>query len=649
MNKNHRFRFALISGITLSAISFSGPLAAVDAGVKLIETVASSPIPEGKREMPPQSPVITLVVRNMPTETAVTQIGTQFGLQVVSQQTLEGMVNLDLHDATLDEAISKAVGGMGLDWMVEGKRLHIFPSRQPWAHVQDVSTGPSIPLKEVEPPVSKVIPLSKRKAEEIQKILKDLDPHINAVADSPTNALVLLGTREQIAEAEDLIKKLDEMPAIANQATPTLLLKKVEYLTEVFTLEHVDFEALGKELENIIPRQGGIGGQGSTGSTGMMQAGGRDKDGKPIDMEYFIVEKERRIILVHATEEKLGNIRMYFAKINKPLAQVLIEAQIVAIDSDFERNLGVKWNTLIGFQGPESPWSSAGNPSPVQPGEGILDGPQAFQYGKWNLTNLQGILNTAETQNRAQVLSRPRITAMTGKKALIHIGKELPYVTARTLTDGGNTTENVEFKQVGIKLEVTPVINLSNRTIRLLVKPEVSDSISTAKNGAPIISTRTSESTIEMKSGETMVIGGLLTNEGGKEKGGVPFLEDVPAIGAFFKFSKKTRKKTNLMILLTTRLIDNDFPNTVEPDVIGSISKMLGEPGAQSFPIIASMAEHIATIQPVSSQQLGKSSVASSPGIVTPPVSKTVAQPQPRMDKSRATKEKQRLYSRPLN
>lgn len=522
---------------------------------------------------------MTISVRDITTESAIGLIANYFGYRPEIQMPLPDKVSLDLNNASFDQAMMAALGKLPVDYMTESNRLHVFKPRETWSKFSDMGPGmrgAGMPARPAEPKISRIVPLGKRRAEDLQKLVKDLNPAISIVFDSPTNSLILLGEEEQVLEAETLCLSIDEMPVNEHKTASAPLVIRQQYITEVFELEHVDMEEVEKELGTVIQRE-----ESGTGTSSSVSTQLRDKEGKPIETEYFVIDKARRIVIVHTTAEKFAVIKKYFDSINKPLAQVLIETQIVAIDSDFERDLGIKWSTEVGYRGPGNPWSTAGDPPAVAPGEEILPGPQAFQFGKWDLRTLQGMLNTAESNNKAQVLSRPRIMALTGRPASIHVGTELPYTTSTTMTDGGNVTQNVEFKQIGVKLDVTPTIHTLNKTIRLHLIPEVSDSIGLAPNGAPIISTRRSETTVEMKDGETMVIGGLISSEDSGTRGGIPLLRDIPVLGRLFQFSKKINKKTNLIILLTTRLVNEDFENTVKPEVVEEIAAMHGHPAAK--------------------------------------------------------------------
>ena len=159
-----------------------------------------------------------------------------------------------------------------------------------------------------------------------------------------------MGPESQVIAVETLCKNIDGMD-VRPVATDTDLIKGNRYITETFELEHADFDEIEKELETIIDRE-------SNKDQKLGGGGLRDKDGNPIETEYFILDKARRIVVIHTTIEKYAVIDAYFKAIDKPLPQVLIEASIVAIDDDLDKKLGVQWNGLdqqnsTGYNGPE--------------------------------------------------------------------------------------------------------------------------------------------------------------------------------------------------------------------------------------------------------------------------------------------------------
>ena len=118
--------------------------------------------------------------------------------------------------------------------------------------------------------------------------------------------------------------EIDNM--VVTQATKKAALERSLFVTNTYNLEHADFEEIEKELENIIERNDGGSSSSSSSTTAKV-----DKDGNPIETEYFLLDKARRTLIVHTTEQKMRVIDRYFKAIDHPLPQVLIEAQIVSV------------------------------------------------------------------------------------------------------------------------------------------------------------------------------------------------------------------------------------------------------------------------------------------------------------------------------
>jgi type II secretory pathway component GspD/PulD (secretin) len=501
-------------------------------------------------------PGITMIVESLSRLDAIDLIATQAGVQPLVHVPISGEVSLALKNSSFEDALDKVLGNTNATYMVEGNRLHIFQARETWNKIEAEQPMMGLPtsggvglaaLKEEEPIVSQIVQLTKRSSADIQKLVKDLDAKISCVFDTPTNSLIIKGPKSQVAEAVQLCNDIDNM--IVTQETKQAALERSLYVTKDYLLEHADFEEIETELENIIERSSGSSSSSSSSSSSKV-----DKDGNPIETEYFLIDKARRVVIVHTTEQKLRVIDRYFTAIDNPLPQVLIEAQIVSVKDGFNKKLGIDWSAIGSYHGPATAWSTGKN--------GHNNSSVPFEYGKWDLRALSATLEANKNEGDVKILSRPRILAISGKEASIHVGDELPYVTSQTQTDGGSTTQNVEYKQVGVKLDVTPTVNFSKGTILMKLAPEVSEELEPViinGNRVPVITTRRAESTIEVKNGETMVIGGLLKDEENINESKVPGFSKIPGLGKLFTSKVHKKEKTNLMILLTPRIITNDY------------------------------------------------------------------------------------------
>ena len=190
---------------------------------------------------------------------------------------------------------------------------------------------------------------------------------------------------------------------------------------------------------------------------------------------------------------------------------------------------------------------------------GTFNGGQNYaHYGK-PFSNVDVQIQALVDSGDARVLSRPNITTLSGEKAEILIGGSIPLPV--TDSDGG---VNVSWKDYGIKLGVEPKLDTENK-ITAKVETEVStldyDHAVTSSVGTfPAMTKRTASAAINLESGMTMVIGGLLNSQDGKSIKKIPLLGDIPIIGEFFKFTSKTKDKRELMILIRPRIVETDEP-----------------------------------------------------------------------------------------
>lgn len=235
--------------------------------------------------------------------------------------------------------------------------------------------------------------------------------------------------------------------------------------------------------------------------------------------------------------------------------QVEIVAKLIDVDARYSRDLGVLW-TVTGTHSSEGASGEvvAGSNTVVDPGGAIRFG----LVRSWGEVN--AILSALENQNRANIISNPRITTVNNRQARILVGKKIPLIT---LDEAGNAV--TELTTIGISLLVTPHINDNNR-ITLDLHPEVSDLSSQATvQGGIIINTSEADTRVMLENGETAVIGGLIRLNDGETERGVPVLMHIPIVGdLFFKGSSKIQEKRELIIFVTPRIVSSYAANEDE-------------------------------------------------------------------------------------
>jgi type II secretory pathway component HofQ len=157
-----------------------------------------------------------------------------------------------------------------------------------------------------------------------------------------------------------------------------------------------------------------------------------------------------------------------------------------------------------------------------------------------------------ERTNRANIISNPRIVTADNREASILVGKEIPLIVA---DEAGNPI--TELTKIGIILRVTPHVN-SDGTITMDLHPEVSELSSEATvQGGVIISMSEADTRVIVKDGETAVIGGLMNEVKSTFEKGLPILKDLPVVGSLFKYQNKTKRKRELIIFITPRIVED--------------------------------------------------------------------------------------------
>lgn len=248
-------------------------------------------------------------------------------------------------------------------------------------------------------------------------------------------------------------------------------------------------------------------------------------------------------------------------------SQIRLEAQIIEINSDYTKNLGIQyWSQTPGAS--SSSGSSTGNPNnDITVGTaGLFYGGEDFsssrKHGGWlgsHVANVNVTLQALINEGKARILSRPSITTMSGKTANILIGGRIPIPVS-----DGNGNVSIDWHEYGVKLNIEPVVDSEDK-ITSKVHAEVSTldyshGVKIDSFSVPGIATREAESEVNVRSGMTMAIGGLINSEDAKIVSKIPLLGDLPIIGRFFRHTSNTRDKRELIILITPTLVADDTP-----------------------------------------------------------------------------------------
>ncbi len=373
------------------------------------------------------------------------------------------------------------------------------------------------------------------------------------VPDERVNKLVVMATPEELEEIAALISQLDQ---------PT---QKSSGNFKVYALENANAEDLAKVLTELVSVQKAPATEGAPKE--FISAGVK-----------IVADKSTNSVLVTAAPEDFVFFDDLIAKLDVARKQVFVEALIMEVSADKGISFGVNWSAATNVQGigeAENGGLAFGSYQPdnaynpitdgvLTPSTGFSVGMVTFpvKIGDIIYSNLQAMLSASSTTNSFNIISTPQLLTLDNEEATITVAENRPYLTA---SDSGQneldrTYQKFEYKDVGTTLKVTPQINKGD-TIRLKVMQEVSrvDKTETLETGAlqPTTRKRTTETTVLVRNGQTIVISGLIgeTSRDGLDK--VPLLGDIPGLGWLFKQKSREAEKTNLFVFITPKIAEN--------------------------------------------------------------------------------------------
>ncbi len=277
------------------------------------------------------------------------------------------------------------------------------------------------------------------------------------------------------------------------------------------------------------------------------------------------VDERTNNIIAYQTQDRLDELRRIVAQLDIPVRQVMIEARIVEANVDYDKSLGVRWGGSIQNKGN---WNTSGvsNGSSTTigtPGSTSTNSP-FVDMGTVNNTSGIGIafitdnvlldleLTAMEKTGNGEIVSQPKVVTSDKETAKILKGTEIPYQEA---SSSGATS--VSFKEASLSLEVTPQITPDNRIImEVKVTKDEPDYLNKVQDVPPIKKNEVNAKVL-VNDGETIVIGGVFSNTQSKVVDKVPFLGDVPYLGRLFRRDVVSEKKSELLVFLTPRIMNN--------------------------------------------------------------------------------------------
>ncbi|MGA7145306.1 MAG: type II secretion system secretin GspD [Desulfobacterales bacterium] len=368
------------------------------------------------------------------------------------------------------------------------------------------------------------------------------------VADERTNTMIVLASEVETLRIKRLINMLD-------RETP-----RGKGKIHVYYLENAKAEDLGKVLQEIPTKKGAAPGPG--------------KGSFVSENVKITADKATNSLIIIADKEDYQVLENIIKKLDVPRSMVYIESLIMEVSVNKEFSLGVQWQaggqTRLGnkdaaFGGGFQPQTSiASTTSPTLPNPsgfslGVFS--EAVTIGGITFPNLYAIINAFKKDQDVHILSTPQILTTDNEEASITVGKSVPFQTRAAATSENLVDQYsyYEYKDVGITLKITPQIS-QDRMVRLNISQEstkLDQQNTVSSSDRPTTLKRTIDTTVIVKDGNTVVIGGLIDDSFSDTEFKTPCLGDIPLLGHLFRTTSTGNDKTNLFVFITPHVVKN--------------------------------------------------------------------------------------------
>ena len=431
---------------------------------------------------------------------------------------------------------------------------------------------------------------------EMEKIFGDKDSPVSGVVRmvpvERLNALLVVTSRPGYLEhAREWVERLDQ---VADAVGPRLFVYRVQngkaadlatVLGGIFGAETTkeggppaaelapgeEPTTLDSDSSRTSETEGEMGGEKAGFGMGRTGKGSKEPAVSVVSTENLkiIADESTNALVILARTQDYKMIETALKNLDVVALQVLIEASVIEVTLNDTLAYGVEWffrhsvreDTAVGALDLSGVVGTAANV-----GSAAFGVPN-FSYALFaDNDKVRAVIDAIATESKVNVLSSPSLMVLDNQTATIKVVNDVPITTGQqqaVLDTGGidnipNVLASVDFREAGVILEVTPRVNASGR-ITLDLSQEVTDvdrsQITSNPGGNPSFLERKVESTVTVQSGETLVIGGLISENKSDSETGIPFLKDMPVLGGIFRSTSDTLRRTELLVLLTPKAV----------------------------------------------------------------------------------------------
>ncbi|MFC1576763.1 secretin N-terminal domain-containing protein [Candidatus Omnitrophota bacterium] len=497
---------------------------------------------------------VTLDLRNMEVSDALRYISLRSGMNIVTSKLVSGRLSFQLKDVPLKDVFDVTLLSNNLAYEKQGEIYYVMTEKE-----YAVRYGKAFSdTREVR--VFRLDYAIPAKAFDLLDALKSKIGRL--LVDQESGTVLIMDAPENVADMEEALKALE-----------------TKSLIKVYNLNYANAADVVDKLKTHLDKK-------NVGS--------------------IVGDERTNQVIVQTLPERMGAIEELIGALDKKTQEVLIDAKIIKIKLSDDLSIGVEWEGMFkqlsqhfggtGFfflgSHPLEPvirqsrmyiddlaqqnfisdqrvyankyqgiYPTTDNPLPGNK----VTGSESIYLGQMNDKRAyETVIKFLQTLGDTKILSNPKISVVDNQEAIIHVGKREAYITTTTTTGQATTTtaEEVTFIDVGIKLAVTPTIN-EEGFVTLKIKPEISSVVEKLEtpsgNEIPIVDTSLAETTVMVKDGTTIVIGGLRKEEKKNTEERVPFFSSLPLIGNLFKNKTNETERTELLVMITPHILSGDM------------------------------------------------------------------------------------------
>lgn len=297
-------------------------------------------------------------------------------------------------------------------------------------------------------------------------------------------------------------------------------------------------------------------GAGESRTSGFANRAGSTSSGSQqyeLEDVRVVADEDNNALMIYASGKNYRKIASALQRLDVVPTQVIIEASIIEVTLTDELEYGLEW-TFRGGLG--SNYTGSGKQSK---GTSIATAVKGFSYTVLNSTNdISAMLSALSTQSLLNVISTPSVMVLDNQTASIHVGDEVPVQGAQTVSNGGVISNSVTYRDTGVELSVKPSVNAGG-LVTMDVEQSVTDigDIDSATKQRSFLE-RSVSSRVAVRDGESIVLGGLIRENVTDGSSGLPGLHEIPVFGALFGNKTNNSRRTELLVILTPRVLYNE-------------------------------------------------------------------------------------------